>query len=232
MEGITFDHLTNPRMLIEFASDQVWERLPQSLLAMAVLCGGLIMWWLIKYILLKAFVSRHLIRLKAIRDGRFYFGYERKRTAGSVKHVIVETIFIAGIVIIFWVAAHVAGFNFWTNAITLSAIGLVATYMFGMALQNMGASYFLYLSDKVEEAWYIEVGSGGGRLEGYVVAIHPLFTDLDYFDVKRGIVRSLQIPNSMLITSPVYRNTDKENLYENALQRELARLPYNKPHNI
>ena len=232
---ITFEHLVNPRLLIEYASNNMWDMLPQSLLAMAVLLGGLIVWWIFKYIITRIWITKQTsVRLKSIQNGQFIFGTEVKRTGGSIKNVILETIFIVGVVIIFWVAAHVAGFNFWTNTLVLSSIGLVATYMFGPALQNMGATYFLYLSDKVEEKTYIEVGVGPGKIEGYVLAIHPLYADLDYFDETSSTVRHRQVPTTMLLSLTVDRNEIKEAVYEQAFAAQFSafRIPRRRKLNV
>lgn len=204
MEKLTFKHLISPKLLIKFGVDNAFESLPYSLLALGIAVGGVFVIWLMKLIFTSCCLHpKYRERWVTIRGRLEPIRHKRLQ---SVIHLVLESFFFVGIVIVLWIAAAVAGFNFWTSSLVGIAIGAVFTYMFGGALQQIGAGYFIYLTDKIEEGYYIEVNG----VEGRVTELHPLYAEMESIDkVTKGVIHT-QVPMLSLITSIVKRNFHKE----------------------
>ena len=197
-------HLLQPRVLVEFAQDHLWDRLPWALLALGVVFGGALVIWIIKLILSRIFIPKYRERYVLLREeksGEKFYTPTRRMRWGSFAHLMLETFFFVSIVIVLWIAAHIAGFNFWTSSLVGVGLGAVGTYIFGAALQNIGAGYFVFLTDKVEEGWFISVGQYKGR----IIEIHPLYVEIEAKDpVTKGALHH-QIPMIMLLSTVVTR---------------------------
>jgi len=204
-------HLLQPRILIEYAEDHLWDRLPWALLALGVVFGGLFVIYIVKMLLGLCMLPRKyheryvLIRVDDGSGKKFYAPSMRRRW-GSFAHLMLETFFFVGIVITLWIAAHIAGFNFWTSSLVGIGLGLVGTYIFGSALQNIGAGYFVFLTDKVEEGWCISVAGVKGR----ITEIHPLYIEIESRDPKTGGALHHQVPMIMILTAVVTRDFNME----------------------
>jgi len=197
-------HLLQPRVLVEFAQDNLWDRLPWALLALGVIFGGFLVIWAIRLLLSYFFIPKYRERYVLIREeksGKKYFAPTRRMRWGSFVHLILETFFIVSIVIVLWIAAHIAGFNFWTSTIVLGFIGSAGVYIFGGGLQNFGSGFIVFLTDKVEEGWYISVCAYKGR----VIEIHPLYVEIETRDEKTGGAIHHQIPMLLMLTTVVSR---------------------------
>jgi hypothetical protein len=123
-------HLLQPRVLVEFANDQIFERLPYALLAMGVVVGGFFVTYIIKLLLSKCCLPRKNIEryvLKSKKGHRKVFRVTTRKRWGSIAHLILETFFFIAIVLVLWIGAHVAGFNFWTSSMVGVGLGLVGT---------------------------------------------------------------------------------------------------------
>lgn len=203
-------HLLQPRVLVEFAQDHLWDRLPWALLAVGVVVGGLVVTWLVKFALGLCCLPRKyrekLVLVRKGKDGKPVFQPSTRKLRGSVAHLLLETFFFVAIVIVLWIAAHIAGFNFWTSSLVGVGMGLVGTYIFGAALQNIGAGYFVFLTDKVEEGWYVRVAG----VEGRIIEIHPLFVEMESISPGSGGALHHQVPMLVVLTSIVTRDFNKE----------------------
>jgi len=200
--------LLQPRVLARFAHDQLWERLPWALLSLAVVIVGFAAVYFAKLLLkmccLSAKYREKYVLVKRRGNHKVFVATTRKRW-GSVAHLMLETFFFVGVVIVLWIGAHVAGFNFWTSSFVGVGIGLVGTYIFGTALQNIGAGYFVFLTDKIEEGWYIKVAG----VEGRVIEIHPLYVEIENH-AKSGGALHHQVPMVHILTSVLTRDFNAE----------------------
>lgn len=213
---LELEHLLRPRVLVEFAGDELWDRLPWALLAIGVIIGGAFVVWLIKLLLSYIFIPKYRERYVLIREDKpksksggvennakptQYFAPTRRMRWGSFAHLILETFFFIAIVLVLWIGAHVAGFNFWTSSIVLGFMGTAVVYIFTAGLQNIGAGYMIFLTDKIEEGWYISVDQYKGR----IIEIHPLYVEIESRDSTTGGAIHHQIPMLRMLTSVVSR---------------------------
>lgn len=89
-------HLLQPRVLVEFAHDHLWDRLPWALLALGVIFGGGLVIWIIKLILSRIFLPKYRERYVLIwegNSGKRYYAPTQRRRWGSFAHLVLETFF-------------------------------------------------------------------------------------------------------------------------------------------
>lgn len=148
------------QIVVDFNNDHLFERLPWALLAIGIFLGGCIVLFFFKK-LFRCCCLHPRYRSRWVRrgvrtdphTGKKYGEWvpERHHPMGSFKHLFIEVLFLVLLVLVIWVAAHVAGFNFWTSSLVGVGLGLVGTYMFGAAIQALGSGIFVYITNKVKK---------------------------------------------------------------------------------
>ena len=170
------------RIVVEFANDHLFERLPWALLSIGIFLGGCVVLFIFKRIM-RCICLSPKYRNRYVRAGvhknldgttNVTWKLETHHPMGSFWHLFIEVFFIIALVITIWIAAHVAGFNFWTSSLMGVGLGLVGTYMvsvffptrakarsavasiyspffffyFGQALHALGSGIFVYIPNK------------------------------------------------------------------------------------
>jgi len=139
---------------------------------------------------------------------------EWKSTTRMSKNSKIRFVLLCFAIIIaicgFWVAAHTAGFNFWTVILSYGILSLVATYAFGGMIRDGGAFFLIALTDKIEEDWWIEVVGLG--VSGRITAIHILWVEVEYLDAK-GKMEEAQIPTGFIMANVIKRKFAREKEY-------------------
>lgn len=207
---LTLWHLINPRLLVEFTGPTVWERLPWALLAFGTAIGGLIVVYvLVKVILgyccLPSKYNDRLVWSGTNEQGKDVYKRETRNTSGSYKHVILETLFFVGCFIVLWIASFVAGFNLMSSSLMSIGIGLVATYMFGVVIQNMGSGYWVYVTDKFEEFQYVRSATNP-LVHGLINEMHPMFVILQQEKEEGGGLLEIQVPMTDMLSGTWIRD--------------------------
>ena len=205
------------KIVVDFNNDHMFERLPWALLAIGIFLGGCVVLFIMKRAFKACFLNPKyrtnwvLRRTHQLPNGRVQGEWvqETHHPMGSFKHLIIEVFFLICLVITIWVAAHVAGFNFWSSSLVGVGLGLVGTYMFGAAIQALGAGIFIYMTNKLEEQMYVEVDG----VEGMIRELHPLYAELEYMDKESHGMIHVQVPMTRLLTSIVKRNFSKEGAF-------------------
>ena len=212
-------------IVVEFTNDHMFERLPWALLSIGIFIGGCVILFFMKRMFSCCCLHpkyRHnwvLRRTHKLPNGRVQGEWiqESHHPMGSFKHLFIEVFFLICLVLIIWVSAHVAGFSFWSSSLVGVGLGLVGTYMFGAAIQALGSGIFIYMTNKIEENFYIEVDG----VEGMVRELHPLYAELEYKDKESGGMVYIQVPMNRLLTSIVKRNFSKEGAHKPMNPNEL-----------
>lgn len=202
---LTLWHLVNPKLFVDFTGPTIWERLPWALLALGVAIGGSI----VTYILVKKVLAYCCLPRKYHdrlvwagvdeQTGKGRFVHETRNSGRSYAHVILETLFFTGVFFSLWIGASVAGFNLLNSTLMSIGLGLIGTYMFAAAIQNMGTGYWVYLTDKVEEFQYYRLATMP-HVHGMITEMHPLFVLLQRENDTGDGLLEIQVPMSMMLT--------------------------------
>lgn len=129
---------------------------------------------------------------------------------GSVKHLISQTIFISGIVIIIWLASASAGQNPWLYAAAGLGLSVIATYGAATPLSLFFSAYAMSLTNAIAVGYYVQFYGMGGDWEGRISAIFYLKVEMLRFDPLTGSTEIVSIPSSTFLTTPWKRNMNKE----------------------
>lgn len=226
---LTLWHLVNPRLLVEFTGPTVWNRLPWALLAFGTAVGGLI----VVYILVKVILGYCCLPQKYHdrlvwsgvdkKTGESQFIRETRNTPQSYKHVFLETLWFIGVFIVLWIASFVAGFDLLSSSLMSIAIGLIATYMFSVVIQNMGAGYWVYLTDKVEECHYVRSATNP-VVHGMIHEMHPLYVILQRENDQRNGCYEIQVPMANMLTDVWIRDFNEEGLARSRMEVDAKEL--------
>ena len=157
-----------PRVLQEYNFDHLWDRLPWALLAIGVVLGGFLVMFLLKKLAALVCLPRKyrekfvLTESYSMANGKreLVFRASTRKRWGSVAHLLLETFFFVGIVIVLWVGAHVAGFNFWTSSPRPQQSKIVTYYLFLFLLINfLGISLLLYINKAISSFVLLRISS-------------------------------------------------------------------------
>jgi small-conductance mechanosensitive channel len=184
-----------------------------ALIMAGMLTGGFIAWymlmWLFEYLLLYRERQTPLILAHKTRESKIWMR-RPWRSCGSIKHLVVQTVFFAGLVIIVWIAAASAGFNPWTSAAASLGLSIVGTYVFATPLGLLGAGYFVHLTNAISVGEYYEFYGMGPAWEGRIVAIYSMWVEMARYDPDSGGSEVIYIPISTFLSTPRKRNWIKE----------------------
>lgn len=215
---LTMWHLVNPHMLAKFVGPPMWAKAPWALLSALIGIGGII----VVYIIVKVLLARCILSPKYHKRNEWVLNAEGKREkvnrAGcfrSFKHVIVETLFFIGLGVSIMAAASIAGFDLLSSSLMSIALGLIATYMFSVVIQNVGAGYWIYLTDKIEEAQYYRMAMNP-EVHGLVLEMHPLYALLECENKTGDDTYEIQVPMSLFLSNVWIRDlkAEKEALHK------------------
>lgn len=212
---LTMWHLVNPKLLLEFTGPTIWERLPWALLAFGVAVGGLIVVYIVVKVILaycclpRKYHDRLVWSGVDKVTGEDQFIHETRNTSRSYRHVILETLFFIGVFLVLWIASSVAGFNLLSSSLMSIGIGLIATYMFAVVIQNMGAGYWVYVTDKVEEFQYWR-SAVNPNIHGLIHEMHPLYVQLQRENDNKDGLLEIQVPMSDLLSGTWIRDFNAE----------------------
>lgn len=168
-------------------------------------------WWGFEYIVLhKERVSFYV--LKKVDENTRTWMQRPSRTCGNVWHLIIQTLYYSGLVIIVWLAAASAGFNPWTSAAASIGMSVIATYAFATPLGLLGAGYFVHLSNAISVGEFYEFYGMGEQWEGKIVAIHRMWVEMIRFnsDKDKMTGEMIYMPISTFLSTPRKRNWEKE----------------------
>ena len=207
---LTVWHLLDPRALIEFTGSTIWNRLPWALLSFGVAFFGLVAVYIIVKVILASCCFSRKYHNRYIRNDKTGHYYQDRHRMKSFAHVLIETLFFLGIFLVVWIASYVAGFNLFSSSLLSVGMGLVATYMFAIALQNMGAGYWIYVTDKVEEDQYLRFPQLGPDIHGIVAEMHPMYILLQRENNTNTSLIEVQVPMTLVISSVVIRDFETE----------------------
>jgi len=212
---LTLWHLVNPRLLIEFTGPTIWERLPWALLAFGTAVGGMIAVYIVVKVILAYCILPSKYHDRLVWSGvdpqtnKDIYIREAKNTSGSYKHVFIETLFFVGIFLAAWIGASVAGFDLLSSSLMTVGIGLIATYMFGVVIQNMGSGYWVYVTDKFEEFQYIR-NAANPLVHGMINEMHPMFIILQQEKENGGGLCEIQVPMTDMLSGTWIRDFNEE----------------------
>ncbi len=145
---------------------------------------------------------------EAVRTSHVSYYKKTRRCGRSVGRL---TVLCSAVLVGFggmWIACIVAGVSFWNILFGYGVAALIMTYSFGPGLQAVGAYFFISLTNKISENWYIEFI--GMPVEGRITAINILWIELEYIDPKTGKFRDIFVPTTHFISSIFLRDFKKE----------------------
>jgi hypothetical protein len=184
--------LISPREMWAFTLADAWGALP-TLLAMAgFFLGAVLVIYLVKKGLEWLLLPSERFKKYVLEDTQDRNGQGQVMKVwrkmpishyGSIAHLVLETLFFAGILISALFAAAVGNLNLWESPIASVGIGLIGTYILGPGLQQLGCGYFFFLCNAmaVGEYWILI----GGGVEGRVTRISPFFVEMMSVDAAK-----------------------------------------------
>lgn len=211
---LTLYHLIHPRELISRLYDypELWHRLPWALLAFGVAVGGIIFVYLFKSILACGLPHRYneSYVLSGRKNGKHRYVRRRTHNSRSYYRVFLETFFIVGVFLVIWIACWVAGFNFLSSPLMSVGMGLIGSYMFGVAIQQFGSGYWVNVEAMVAEEQYLRFPLLGPEAHGRVTEIHPFFILLQRLNAKGTGLEDIKISMSDVMTQTMVRDYEEE----------------------
>lgn len=229
---LTMWHLVDPKLLLEFSGPTMFQRLPWALLAVGIAGGGSIF----VYFFVKVFLAYCCLPRKyhdrlvwsGVDEvtGESQFIRETRNKSRSCRHVIIETLFMAGIFLVLVIAASVAGFNLLNSSIMTIGLGLIGSYMFAVVIQNMGSGYWVYVTDKLEEFQYYRMASNP-TVHGMINEMHPLYVILQRDNDTNDGLLEIQVPMCMMLTNIWIRDFKAEAIARKRMEVEKEELMKN-----
>lgn len=202
--------LAAPRTAVNIISEDFVENLPNVFIAIGLGLTGLVVAWIFIKIAECCTGTRSSKRWKRYRNEHektVEWKITTRKSKNSKIRFVLLCFAIVSVVCGFWVAAHTAGFNFWTVVLGYGILSLVATYAFGGMLRDGGAFFLIALTDKIEEDWWVEVVGLG--VSGRITAIHILWVEVEYRDVD-GNMEEAQIPTGFIMANVIKRKFAQE----------------------
>lgn len=178
-----------------------------------ILSVGFLVWYLILYTL--EYFALKLERetpyvIKERTERQTKWSKRPTRTCGNIAHLIFQTLFYGGLVIIVWLASASAGFNPWTSAAASLGLSVIATYAFAAPLGLMGSGYFIHLTNAANVGDFYEFYGMGPEWEGRVTAVYRLWIEMSRYNAKEGTGELIYMPISTFLTTPRKRVWIKE----------------------
>jgi hypothetical protein len=212
---LTWGDLVSPRAVYEFTLADAWGEFPIILAMLGFFVGGIVVLFAIKkllqYFLLRREWQQRLALIDKTRRGKEWRNTWARVPiyhAGTIWHLLLETLFVVGIVACALFAASVGGINIWLSAGGALALSVVGTYVFGPGLQQLGAGYYVLLTNSVCVGEYWEVV--GTPVEGFVSRITPGFIELENGDPDKGTAVLYRVPMASVAGREMRRDFQKE----------------------
>ncbi|RLC97571.1 MAG: hypothetical protein DRI46_12760, partial [Chloroflexi bacterium] len=215
LQRVRWGDLISPRAMYSFTISDAVNSLPTLLAMGGCFLGGIIIIYIIKCLLLWwAFRKQNK---KYILDSVKTAGKEITNKVwiivpihnfGTVWHLLVESMFSIGVVVVALFAAAVGDINIWQSPIATVGIGLIGTYVFGQGLQQMGSGYFFFLTNSMSYGEYWELI--GSTVEGRVSRISIFHVEFETFDVTTQSAVLIRTPMTTIMSGNWKRNYHKE----------------------
>lgn len=181
----------------------------------AILTVGLVVWygifWLVEYLVFRK--ERGSTYVLKESNGREKVWMERpSRSCGNIGHLVIQTLFYGGLVIIVWLASASAGFNPWTSAAASLGLSIIATYALATPLSLLGTGYFIHLSNAISVGEFYEFYGMGDQWEGRVIAIYSMWVEMVRFNSEKDKMTGelIYMPISTFLSTPRKRVWKKE----------------------
>ena len=202
-----------PRAVINIISDEFIDNLPNIFIALGLALAGIVVAWIAVKFAACCTRARSSKRWKRSYNdnGLMEWKTETNWSGNSRIRFFWLCFAILSVVTGFWVAAHTAGFNFWTLIFQFGIFGVVITYSFGGALRDGGAFFLLSFTNKIEEDWWIEVVGLG--VSGRITAIHILWVEVEYLNPKTNSMEEAHIPTAFIMANVIKRKFEEEKKY-------------------
>lgn len=185
-----------------FTQDLGWY-----MISLAVAFGAIIASWIIIYL-----GDRCLNRKKSSLSKPWESFNQINKVSPRRSYARLIIVLLAIIILVggFWIAFAFAGVSFWNVILGYGIVTLIATYAFGPAIQAAGAYLLISMTNKIHEDDWIELV--GMPVEGRVLAINIMWTELEYIDVKGDTtsLRAMQVPTNLFISNIIRRNFSRE----------------------
>jgi len=191
-----------PRAAVNIISEDFVENLPNVFIALGLGLAGIVVAWIFIKISECCTGTRISKRWKRDREDTLRWKSTTNRSKNSRIRFILLCFAIISAISGFWVAAHTAGFNFWTVVLGYGILTLVANSAFGGMLRDGGAFFLIALTDKIQEDWWIEVVGMG--VAGRITAIHILWVEIEYLDTQ-GNMEEAHIPTAYIMANVIKR---------------------------
>jgi len=178
--------------------------------------GGLAAWWaftwFLEYLLLGAERATLYILIKVNRDkldNRYAWGTRPRTFGSSMRHLLLQLVFLVGVVLIFWIACGSSGFNPWTTGAATLGLSVFITYVFVVPMGLLGSSMALGFEGRLARDQYWEFAGYPGY-DGRIIAIYSLQVELERWDVESQSTEIVSVPIGSFLSGFCKRNMNKE----------------------
>lgn len=198
-----------PRVVKDSAFEYLADNWGKLFASLGICLGGIVVAWIL--IRLAECYTRRQSTRRWDKDSRGLEKTKWKQKTGhssySLARLVAMLLGILAITIAFWIAANMAGFNFWSVVLGYGIISLIVTYAFGQPLRDGGAFLLIALTDKIEESWWVEIVGMG--VEGRITAIHLFWVEIEYLD-DNGNMEEAHIPTGYIMSNVLKRKFYRE----------------------
>ncbi len=216
---------------VTYGVSDVWSGIGYVGLTLAVLLGGTIVWFLLmaglRFLLQRGFTKREvaedLVAFDVDRADRKLLERKPTRSCGNVIYVVVQTLLLAGLVAIVWIAFASAGFNVWTTAAASLGLSIMGTYGLMTPISLWFNGYTAAIAKSVVVGEHVEFHGMGPEWSGRVIAIHSLSVDIVRWDEASKSDEIITMPISRFLDQPRKRNFKAERVLD-SLYGQLKRL--------
>lgn len=207
---------------VTYGVSNVFAGIGYTWIAIAILVGGIIAWFLLMALLRWALLRCCTRREMAEDLVSFGVGpldkklFERKptRSCGNVIYVVVQTLLFSGIIMVVWVAVASAGFNVWSSAVASLAIGMFGTYGCSTIISLVVNGYAAAIAKSVVVGEHVEFHGMGPEWSGRIIAINSLSVDIVRYDKTTKSDEVITMPISRFLDQPRKRNFGQERVLE------------------
>jgi hypothetical protein len=176
--------------------------------------GGLAVWWafswFLEYLLLGAERATIWVLISlGGKDGKYAWSRRPRAFGSSLRHLVLQIIFLVGVVLIFWIACGSSGFNPWTTGAATLGMSIFLTYVFITPLGLLGSSLALMSSGMLAPDQYWEFPGYPGY-DGRIIGIYTLQVEMERWDIESLSTELVTVPIGMFLSGMCKRNMNKE----------------------